>query len=145
MSLSWSFRGINPLLRPFPRDFIPLFYLTSCPVRVYSFSPRRIYICPSRRILCAGAEETFTPLTLVVVLTANCAIKFTSAVIVRNRGLSVLPSLHWLNSKPAAGCAVAALGSEDSERLQDLSAGGQADYAVGDAVQHRDCKRDVNK
>ena len=46
---------------------------------------------------------------------------------------------------PAIRRIMAALGSEDSERLQDLPAGGQADYAVGDAVQYRDCKRDVNK
>ena len=50
-SLSWSFRGIIPLLRPFSRNCIPLSYLTSCPVRVYSFSPRRMKIWPSRRIL----------------------------------------------------------------------------------------------
>lgn len=58
-SLSWSFRGIlsrflafmrrvsmRGFVCSFPRNFIPLPYLTSCPVMVYTFSPRRITYFP---------------------------------------------------------------------------------------------------
>ena len=60
--LTSSFAGqwYCPLLHPFPRDFIPLSYFISCPVRVYSFSPRRMKICPSRRSFLASPALTGT-------------------------------------------------------------------------------------
>ncbi len=60
--LTSSFAGqwYCPLLRPFPRDFIPLSYFISCPVRVYSFSPRRMKIWPLRRSFLASPALTGT-------------------------------------------------------------------------------------
>ena len=45
----------------------------------------------------------------------------------------------------AAWGFVAALGGEDSERLQDMPASGETDDAVGNAVQHCDRERGVKK
>ena len=60
--LTSSFAGqwYCPLLRPFPRDFILLSYFISCPVRVYSFSPRRMKIWPLRRSFLASPALTGT-------------------------------------------------------------------------------------
>ena len=41
-----------------PRDYIPLPYFTSCPVIVYSFSPRRMKIWPLRRSLRASPRPS---------------------------------------------------------------------------------------
>lgn len=51
---------VLPASPSIPRDFIPLSYCISCPVRVYSFSPRRMKIWPLRRSFLASPALTGT-------------------------------------------------------------------------------------
>ena len=58
-----------------PRDYIPLSYLISCPVRVYSFSPRRMKIWPLRTTFvhctlfpCTSSTPVASPSLVVVKL-----------------------------------------------------------------------------